>query len=111
MTDILGSRRKILFVEGTTVSLDQPLYALLFPEVSVRSREGCREVRRAVSGLRSVEGLHRVEAYGLVDNDRLSADEIADLERDGVYALPIFSVETKTSRRRAAFAVHRIRGA
>jgi hypothetical protein len=33
--DLLGARRKMLFVEGTTRSLDAPLYSLLFPQVSV----------------------------------------------------------------------------
>jgi ABC-type lipoprotein export system ATPase subunit len=31
--DLLGSRRKILFVEGTPRSLDVPLYSLLFPQI------------------------------------------------------------------------------
>lgn len=92
--EVLGSRRKILFVEGVKASLDQPMYALLFPNVSVQPRDGSREVRRAVTGLRSVPSLHRVQAYGLVDNDGLSVGEIASLEADGVHALPVFSVES-----------------
>ncbi len=35
--DVLGARRRMLFVEGTTRSLDAPLYNLLFPQVSVDS--------------------------------------------------------------------------
>ena len=33
--DILGARRKILFIEGTERSLDKPLYSLVFLNVSV----------------------------------------------------------------------------
>lgn len=92
--DLIGSRRKILFIEGTSTSLDQPLYALLFPSVSVRSRESCREVMRAVEGLRAVESLHRAQAFGLVDHDGMGADRMAELESNGIYPLPIFAVES-----------------
>jgi ABC-type cobalamin/Fe3+-siderophores transport system ATPase subunit len=92
--DLLGSRQKILFIEGTSTSLDQPLYALLFPLVSVRSRTSCRDVMRAVEGLRTVKELHRAQAYGLVDHDGMSADQAAQLEESGVYPLPVFAVES-----------------
>ncbi len=92
--DLIGSRRKILFIEGTSTSLDQPLYALLFPSVSVRSRESCREVMRAVAGLRAVEWLHRAQAFGLVDHDGMGADRVAELESNGIYPLPVFAVES-----------------
>jgi hypothetical protein len=92
--DLLGSRRKILFIEGTDSSLDQPLYALLYPNVSVRSRESCTEVRRAVEGLRSVKSLHNAEAYGLIDSDGMDSTFQEKLRADGVYPLPMFSVES-----------------
>lgn len=92
--DLIGSRRNILFIEGTSTSLDQPLYALLFPSVSVRSRESCREVMRAVEGLRAVEPLHRARAFGLVDHDGMGAERAAELESNGIYSLPIFAVES-----------------
>lgn len=93
-TDVLGSRRKILFVEGQQASLDQPMYALLFPSVSVRHRTGCKEVRQAVSGLRAILSSHTVEPFGLVDNDRMSASEIIDLEAENIFALGVFTVES-----------------
>lgn len=93
-TAVLGSRRKILFVEGTKESLDQPLYELLFPKISVRSRESCNEVRKAVKALAALKAIHEIEAYGLIDNDGLSSSEISSLKAEGIYALPIFSVES-----------------
>lgn len=92
--DLLGSRRRILFTEGTSASLDQPLYALLYPEVSVRNRETCLGVMRAVTGLRSTQQLHHVEAYGLIDGDGMSAEIVSALEADSIFALPMFSVES-----------------
>jgi len=103
--DLMGSRRKILFIEGTSNSLDQPLYALLFPAVSIRSRENCREVMRAVAGLRSVEALHRVEAFGLVDHDGMGEERSAELEAEGIYPLPMFAVESLYYSREVLSAV------
>lgn len=92
--DLLGSRRKILFVEGVRSSLDQPLYALLFPSVSVRARESCREVERAVAGLRAVEQLHRAEAFGLVDHDAMGQEQLVQLQAENIFPLSVFAVES-----------------
>jgi predicted ATPase len=92
-TDLLGSRRKILFIEGSQTSLDQPLYALLYPEISVRPRETARDVRHTVVALNAVTGIHRASVYGLIDNDTLSDSRIEELKQDGIFALPVASVE------------------
>lgn len=93
--DVIGARRKILFIEGNDkASLDQPLYSLLFPKVSVRPRESCKDVMRAVEGLRAVEGVHRAKAFGLIDHDGMSAEQVKKLQDVGIYPLPIFAVES-----------------
>jgi ABC-type cobalamin/Fe3+-siderophores transport system ATPase subunit len=92
--DILGSRRKIIFVEGSEISLDKPLYSLIFPFVSILPKSSCHEVERAVAGVLDVQTLHWVSAWGIVDNDRRTAEEISELESRGIYALPVFSVES-----------------
>jgi ABC-type cobalamin/Fe3+-siderophores transport system ATPase subunit len=92
--DVLGARRKILFVEGTDQSLDKPLYSLVFPGVSIVSKESCRDVEHAVSGLREADDLHWVRAFGIVDNDRRTPGDIDRLKAKGVYAVSVFSVES-----------------
>jgi ABC-type Mn2+/Zn2+ transport system ATPase subunit len=91
--DILGARRKILFVEGVEKSLDKPLYSLVFPDVSVIAKGSCRDVERAVVSIRDADGLHWLDAFGLVDNDRRPEAEIDRLKEGGVYATAVFSVE------------------
>ena len=91
--DILGARRRILFVEGTTNGLDLPLYDALFPGLSVVPKGSCSDVQRAVSGLRSARDLHHVEALGLIDKDDRSASEIEHLTKNGIFALDVRSVE------------------
>jgi ABC-type cobalamin/Fe3+-siderophores transport system ATPase subunit len=93
--DVIGARRKILFIEGNNKSsLDQPLYALLFPKVSLRPCESCKDGMRAVEGLRAVEGVHRAKAFGLIDHDGMSPEQMSKFEDDGIYPLPIFAVES-----------------
>ena len=93
--DILGARRKILFVEGrTTGSLDQPLYTLLFPGFSIVPKGGQGDVIRSVKGLRGASNLAWVQAFGIVDRDNRSVGEVEELRDDGVFALDWFSVES-----------------
>ena len=92
--DILGSRRKLLFVEGNESSLDLNIYQILFPEVSVIPQGNCNDVERAVYGISSTDSLHWVKAIGLVDSDDRSKNEIDNLKNKNVYALPCYSVES-----------------
>ncbi len=92
--DILGARKRILFVEGTEQSLDKPLYSLIFPDVSVIAKSSCRDVEHAVSGIRDADDLHWLHAWGIVDNDRRTNSDIANLKEKGIYAVSVFSVES-----------------
>ena len=91
--DILGSRRKMLFIEGIGTSLDQPFYSLLFPNTSVRSRENCREVERAVTGLRATKETHHCDAFGIIDGDGINPDQANAFRTKAIYPLGVHSVE------------------
>ena len=91
---ILGSRRKVLFFEGTETSLDLPIYNSLFPDISVVASGGNIDVQRAVEGMRGSYDLHHVEAFGLIDGDGRSTEAVDDLRDRGVFALDAFSVES-----------------
>ena len=92
--DILGGRRRILFVEGTPNSLDLPLYGALFTGLSVIPKGSCDEVFRAVKGLRGSYEHHHVEAVGLIDRDDRTEDEVSELAQDSIFALDVYSVES-----------------
>ena len=92
--DVLGARRRILFVEGAPNSLDLPLYGALFPELSVIPKGSCNEVIRAANGLRSSQEHHHVDAFGLIDRDDRQPDETEKLAECGVFALDVCSVES-----------------
>ena len=90
---ILGTRRRIVFVEGTSGSLDLLLYTALFPDISVVPTGSCVDVERAVTGLREALNYHHVEAYGLIDRDDRTADDVLRLAEKHVFALDVCSVE------------------
>ena len=90
---ILGSREKILFVEGESTSMDCPIYTALFPDISVRPMGDCKEVIRAVRVLRKTQDRHHIEVFGLIDLDNRTDENVAELEDDGIFALDVYSVE------------------
>lgn len=92
--EILGARKKVLFVEGESQSLDKSLYSLIFPNVSVIAKGASRGVLQAVSAIRAAYSLHWLCPFGLIDNDNRNEQEIATLKLQFVYALPHHSVES-----------------
>ena len=91
---ILGSRKRILFVEGNAdSSLDLPLYRILFPDISIEPRGSCGEVEKTVLELMDFQKIHDVEAFGLIDRDDRSCDDVDELAEKGVFALEVYSVE------------------
>ncbi len=90
---ILGSRRNILFVEGTEGAFDQSLYKLIYPDVSVVAVGGCGEVIRSVKGLGGVTTFHWVTAFGLIDRDDRTSKKIEQLKNDSIFALDVHSAE------------------
>ena len=91
--DLIGSRRKIIFVEGTERSLDKSLYSLVFPMVSIIPKGSRHSVERAVLGARAAEALHWLRVFGITDSDGLEEEQVAEKRRQGIYAVPYYSVE------------------
>jgi ABC-type cobalamin/Fe3+-siderophores transport system ATPase subunit len=94
--NILGRKKKIVFVEGTASSLDCSLFSSIFEDIEFRPVGSCQEVIRIVKGLRnlSINGSHWVQAFGIIDRDALTDDECDDYKSKGIYALPFHSIES-----------------
>ena len=90
---IIGARRVMLFIEGTSTSLDRLLYELLLPGVSIFPRSTCVDVENAVTSVRESSKLVWVRSYGIVDQDQLSPTKKAQLESKGIFPLSVYSVE------------------
>ena len=89
---ILGARKRILFVEGDSNSLDLQLYEALFRNLTVIPKGNCESVINAVLSLRKSQEFHDVEAFGLIDGDNRE-EEVDKLAESGIFALEAYSVE------------------
>ncbi|MBX3626378.1 MAG: AAA family ATPase [Rhizobacter sp.] len=91
--EVLGSRKPVLFVEGTNGSHDAAIYRLAFPQFTVKPIGGCSNVVAATKMFRSQRGLHHLQCFGIVDRDYLEEGQIASYERGGVYVPLVAEVE------------------
>ena len=90
---ILGSRRKILFVEGDTGSLDSVIYRRVFQSYTAIARGGHDQVITSVASFGASTQLHRLGCVGLIDCDDQSDQEIQKLEAKQIFVLPVSEVE------------------
>lgn len=95
LMEILGTRQKIVFVEGTKDSCDYKLYQEIYREKGyhVIPCGGCQDVIRLVKAKRTYEKLQPIEVYGIIDRDFRVEREIAALREDGIYTLGVAEVE------------------
>ncbi len=95
LLEILGSRRRVLAVEGVKGGKDSTLYQLLFPEFLVLPVNGCSNVIDIVKNLNSKNAsqFHHLRAIGLIDRDRRNAAEIEALKKHGIFTLNVAEVE------------------
>ena len=93
VTELVGSRRSILFVEGERVSLDLTIYRNVYRAFTVVPLGSCENVIRSVGSYKNSSSLHGLAVCGLIDADDRSAEETARLNGLGVYVLPVAEVE------------------
>ncbi len=91
---VLGSRRKLLFIEGNASSLDLQIYQILFPNITIKPLGSCVDVERVVQGIRESEGNHWVSALGIIDRDNRSDEECLKLHQIDIIPLEQYSVES-----------------
>lgn len=93
LIEVLGSRKPVVFVEGTNGSHDVSLYREILSNFLVLPRGSCDQVIQSAKALRSNPQLHHLQVFGLIDRDRRPAVEIESLQQDGIYALAVAEVE------------------
>jgi ABC-type lipoprotein export system ATPase subunit len=95
LLEIVGSRQKIVFVEGTKDSYDYKLYQELYRDkhYHVIPCGGCQDVIRLVKAKKTYEQLQSIEVYGIIDRDYRVNREIDALKEDGIYTLCVAEVE------------------
>lgn len=95
LLEIVGTRQKIVFVEGTKNSYDYKLYQELYrgKGYHVIPCGGCQDVIRLVKAKQTYEQLQSIEVYGIVDRDFRPEREINTLKDNGIYTLNVAEVE------------------
>lgn len=94
LTEILGSKKPILFCEGIDESRDDyKIYNILFGEqFTVIPVGGCKEVIKNVKAINKSE-LIETKCYGIVDGDYHSNDVVETYRKNNVYTLPFNEIE------------------
>ena len=93
--ELIGTRKKVLFVEGDRNSDDHALYSEFFKDKDyhIIPCGGCSEVLRIYKSKKAYEKFNNIEAYCLIDRDFRTSNEITALEEDGVRFLKVAEVE------------------
>jgi energy-coupling factor transporter ATP-binding protein EcfA2 len=91
---ILGSRRRVAFVEGDEDGIDHGLYNILLGEISIVSKQSSREVEQAALGARSISDIEWLHAWGIIDRDGRTDEQGEELRQKGIWCIPLYSVES-----------------
>lgn len=95
LCELIGTRKKVLFVEGTRTSLDFRLYQEVYKDKGYHLIPcgGCEEVVTYVKAKKGYDKLATIDAIGIIDRDFRTEDEIENLKDKGIYALKVAEVE------------------
>lgn len=92
--ELLGSRKPILFIEGTSGgSIDNRLYPLIFPDYLVKPMGGCQKVIETTKAFRQLNDFHLLDSMGIVDRDRRTQGEIEYLHEQRIFVPDVAEVE------------------
>lgn len=92
--DLLGTRKPVLFVEGDEEhSIDSRLYALIFPEYTIKPLGSCNKVIESVRSFNSLQGLHHLDSWGIVDRDRRDDKEVEYLRNKKILVPEVAEIE------------------
>lgn len=84
---IEGTKKDIIFCEGTRNSIDCKILECLFPDYEVQPVQSCEQVKLNTKGVNGKESLFRRKAFGLIDNDYMQIAEIESLKEGGIFAI------------------------
>lgn len=90
---LLGSRKPILFCEGTKSSLDCKLYTKLFPNYNVIPVEGHLQVVSYTRAFNNSYEVHRNRAIGIIDGDFHKKEQKEIWKVLSIYSLNVQEIE------------------
>lgn len=93
LLDILGNRKPVLFVEGSSDSYDTKLYSEIYKDYYVIACGSCSSVINQTKAMSANKQLHHLKCYGIIDRDYRSEYEIEAYRNDNIFTLKVAEVE------------------
>ena len=94
LTEVSGTKKPILFCEGTKSSIDYQIYSKLFSEFCfVKPVQGHKQVIQHTKAYNNLQLLHGNTAYGIIDNDWMDESSIQVCKEQNIFVLPFNEVE------------------
>ncbi|MBS6719418.1 MAG: AAA family ATPase [Streptococcus parasanguinis] len=94
LTEVSGTKKPILFCEGTKTSIDYQIYSKLFSEFCfVKPVQGHKQVIQHTKAYNDLQHIHGNIAFGIIDNDWMDEKSIQDYKDINIIVLPLNEVE------------------
>ena len=94
LAEVSGTRKPILFCEGTKNSIDYQIYSKLFSEFCfVKPVQGHKQVIQYTKAYNNLQLLYGNTAYGIIDNDWMNESSIQEQKEQNIFVLPFNEVE------------------
>ena len=94
LTEVSGTKKPILFCEGTKTSIDYQIYSKLFSEwCFVKPVQGHKQVIQYTRAYNKLQYLHGNIAYGIIDNDWMEETRIENYKQKNVFVLTFNEIE------------------
>lgn len=92
MFELLGSRKNILFCEGLKGSIDERVYSILFPELTIMPVGSCFDVINHTKAFNKLKNVN-TQAFGLIDSDHHDSARLEKLKESDIYNFKVAEVE------------------
>ena len=94
LAEVSGTRKPILFCEGTKTSIDYQIYSKLFSEFCfVKPVQGHKQVIQYTKAYNKLKKSHGNEAYGIIDYDWMDGARIQNYKKKNIFVLPFNEIE------------------
>ena len=90
--ELLGSRKNILFCEGVKGSIDERVYSILFPELTIMPVGSCFDVINHTKAFNKLQNVN-TKSYGLIDSDHHDTDRLDKLKESDIFSFKVAEVE------------------
>ena len=94
LAEVSGTRKPILFCEGTKTSIDYQIYSKLFSEFCfVKPVQGHKQVIQYTKAYNKLKKSYGNKAYGIIDYDWMDEARIQSYKKKNIFVLPFNEIE------------------